>query len=237
MKKETFNPLSDNMKCIDEIILLQYAIDDGIDADDKKRVESHLGHCNACLLRVQESVFIQSRLHEGPDEEVPPELIAQVNRKWEKKEVSTPGGVKSVPRLILQLAAEGIKILQESFLPKDTDVEWKSFAGPAYAFRSSGEKNPEGQELLLTQKVADKDISAALSIRKDGQESVRICILLKTSSLPLPGKRISLQQDGTTVRSKKTDAEGMLVFPEILPGNYMIRIPSDDIEWALDIMI
>jgi hypothetical protein len=216
---------------IDEVSLLNYSLRD-LQPDEEKLIETHLRQCDLCLMKVQEFVFIQSELNSGPDMKVPLELVEKV-QEWEVPDCEE-SSADSIPRLIIRLAADGIKLLKGSVLPKNAEVKW--MAVPQYALRGD-EEDGEESEMIYKESIKEKKISIHIFIRKDTRESLQATILLKEYSNPIQNIRVSLKRDGRIVRSKKTNSEGIAIFTELHSGEYNIQIPSENIEWAVSIVL
>ena len=199
------NPISlppSSAQCLPPETLFAYAR--GIlSTAEERTVESHLPACGVCLYEVKEVMRAAATLTTVTLESVPAALEAQVSAKWE----TTP----SLPRIVIQVAQEGLRLIEKYLTPPLLEVREILTPLPAYRSRSALGLRLDAGEAEITVVAAREQEGVVVKLTLTGAEQKA-----------LGGRRIFLRQRGRAVFSEQTNAQGVLVMPFLAPGNYEV---------------
>jgi hypothetical protein len=225
--------------CPSEQDLLGY-LAHGLSLQETEGIERHLKDCDLCIGHL--SILSKIKMSLGllkEIEPVPQELKDTVLRGWQRGGPEREERVQkeSPLRLAIRIAATGLEILRASIVPQDMELDLVS--SPAFAGNFRSEENASqsvGSEVIVAKKqIVDKDLNVELVIRKESDQQVSLVVKLLKGELPFSDARVSLLKDRLLFHSKKTGSKGDVEFTSIPPGDYVLKIPSELIQWPIEI--
>ncbi|MDD3471292.1 MAG: zf-HC2 domain-containing protein [Syntrophaceae bacterium] len=206
---------------------------------EKERIECHLNDCDACIGRLRLLSKIHASLLPEDMEPVPEELKGGVLQKWQQHEIQREDQTRneSLLRLAIRIVATGLEILSSSIVPSDMEFTRIVSATSGAAFRSVEDAAPfpESEVLVAKKQIIDKDLHIALMIRKESDQLVSLGVKLSKGETPFSDTRVSLLKDRLLFHSKKSGSSGDVEFRNIPPGVYILKIPSELIQWPIEI--
>lgn len=216
--------------CPAELDLYNYAVDSLV-ANRKNLVEKHLMVCDLCLKEVMQFKRIVKSMSQDVNIPVPAELKERVIQLASEKDINEPIQER-VTEFILSLTEKGIKFVKTNFLPEGVEVNISKSAVPAYAFRN--DVNEKDESISIEQKIENIGIKLQIT-RGEGDRSTMNVIIMKDKK-PLKKTRITLYMDNRLLLSRITSNNGNAEFPEIILGNYSIKIPKEDLKMKFRIL-
>lgn len=204
-----------------------------IDEDLKKHIADHLDICDICLIKIRDFAFIESQFEDAePFEKVPRHFMNNVTDALSKRtDVPSIGALQ----LAIQLTKGGLKVLKDTLLPPEASLGVSTGRIPAMVFR--GESETDDSAILLEQALKDRAIKASMVAKRGEGDTANLSIRLMRSEAPISGARVSLKRKELLLESKSTDSAGSVNFAHVSPGRYTIWIPTQKIEWLIDIRI
>lgn len=193
--------------------------------DEKAVIERHLIDCDPCLKEVvhfKRSLRAMSLSENIP---VPTELKEKVILLMSEREKIEPTQ-KKVTEYIISLTERGLKFIKTSLLPEGVEVNIGNNLIPAHAFRK-GMEEKEGS-LSIEQKIENINIKVEF-IRGEGIRASMKVLIIK-DEIPLKKARVTLYMDNRLLLSRNTSNHGKAEFPNIILGDYTIKIPKEDLE-------
>jgi bacterioferritin-associated ferredoxin len=170
---------------------------------EERTVESHVSACGVCLNEVKEVMRATATLTTVTLESVPAELEARIESQWVIK--------SPLPRIVIQVAREGLRLIEKYLTPPLLDVREILAPLPAYRSRSA---------LGLRLDAGETEITV-VAAREQGGVVVKLT-LTGAEQQALGGRRIFLRQRGRAVFSEQTNDEGVLIMPFLAPGHYEV---------------
>jgi anti-sigma factor RsiW len=198
-------------ECLSPEMVIAYA-QHHLSAEDDVKVERHLHTCNACVNEVQGAFRAVSFLSSPQREPVPALLKAQVAALWERSLAQEH--VQPLPRVVIQLAKEGLRLLERYLVSPLLDV--REIRTPIPAYRTG-----EGSSALSLRLDAGETEIAVLAVQQGDGVAVKLT-LLGAAQKELIGRRIFLRQHGRAVFSAQTDQRGELWIPRLAHGTYEV---------------
>lgn len=187
--------------------------------DDLRRAETHLAHCDACLLATREALATMHALTSAPLE-VPASLRARVASQW-------PESSATITRLAIEIGRTGLRLLAQHLALPVLSIEPQLVP---LAVHRAGE---DAAALTIRLAAENGEIRATL-VPEDGAVGVTL-LLLGSEGAPLSGQRLYLRQHGSAIFSARTDASGELRLPRMEPGVYDVACPGIDTTFRLDL--
>lgn len=219
-----------NQECPNDMDLFNYCAG-AIDVDRNSMVEKHLMCCDHCL---KEIMFFKRSLRAmtaGKNISIPEELKEKIVRLAAEKKGKGLISEKAT-EYILSLTERGIKFLRTNLVPEGIEVNISRNLIPAHAFRN----NPEDKEesINIEQKVENIDVRIQIA-RLEGTRSTMNVFIMK-DNIPLKKTRVTLYTDNRILLSRITSNNGNAEFPDIALGDYIIKIPNEEIEMKFRIL-
>lgn len=208
------NPISQSIvstSCLPTETLFAYA-QGMLSPTEERAVEAHLLACGMCLTEVKESMQATAALDTVTMESVPADLRTQVSSQW----VTPP----SLPRLVLQLTREGLRLIEKYLTAPLLDVQEIPAPVPAYRSGSASRTGQSAAALGLRLDAGEAEIAVAV-VREQHGAVVKLT-LIGTEQKALGGRRVFLRQRGRAVFSEQTDDQGVLFMPLLAPGTYEV---------------
>ena len=208
------NPISQSLpsaQCIESEMLFAYA-QGSLSAADERTVDTHVLACGVCLTEVREVMQAAATLATVNLQSVPAELEVRVESQW----VIT----SSLPRLVIQLTQEGLRLIEKYLTAPLLDVQEIFAPLPAYRSRSASGVGRSSPALGLRLDAGEAEISVVAAREQHGV--VVKLTLIGTEQKALGGRRVFLRQHGRAVFSEQTDDQGVLFMPLLAPGTYEV---------------
>jgi len=198
-------------QCPEPEMLFAYA-QGTLSTTEERTVDAHLFRCDVCLTEVREVMRAATTLATVQMESAPAELDQQIASQW----VPPP----TLPRLVLQLTQEGLRLIDKYLTAPLLDVLEIPAPLPAYRSGSASGARQNSTALGLRLNAGETEISVA-AVREQHGVVVKLT-LLGTEQKALGGRRIFLRQRGLAIFSEQTDEQGVLFMPLLAPGTYEV---------------
>ena len=208
------NPLSQSTSptsCLSSETLFAYARG-SLSPTDERTVDAHILACGACLSEVKEVMRAAATLTTVDLQSVPAELDARIESQWVI--------VSALPRLVLQLTREGLRLIDKYVTAPLLDVQEVLIPLPAYRSQSTSDARRSATALGLRLDAGEAEISVA-AVPEQGGVMVKLT-LIGTEQKALGGRRIFLRQGSRAVFSEQTNDQGVLFMPRLAPGTYEV---------------
>jgi anti-sigma factor RsiW len=202
-------------------------------------IERHLKGCDSCIEHLNLLARIHVSLRQQILEPVPEELKDTVFQRWQQ--AATERGERehkqSSFKLVIRLITTGFEILRDSIVPSDVELNLLSSPALAGAFRSAEEVplSAKTEVFVAKKQIADSDFQVKLEMRKESDQLVTVMVTLSKAETPFSDARVSLMKDNLLFHSKKTGSRGDVEFANIPPGQYVLKISSELIQWPIEI--
>ncbi len=187
--------------------------------------EQHVQSCHACLNEVQTAFRITTLLSAPVSKPVPSALKTCAAVSWQSARASLPRTTLS--RVVIQLAEQGLRLLEQNLVAPFFNLQ--EILVPAPAYRS--EEAPTRLDLKL---IAGQHV-VALTVIPDGKGVALTLTLLGPQPESLAGQRVSFNQQGKLILSKKTDRQGLLRVPHLDLGVYEIVCASMEASFEVEL--
>ena len=208
------NPISQSISppsCLPPETLFAYA-QGSLSPTDERTVDAHILACGVCLSEVREVMRAAASVATVQMESVPTGLEAQVESQWVM--------VSALPRLVIQLTREGLRLIDKYLTAPLLDVQEVLIPLPAYRLQSTSDARRSATALGLRLDAGEAEIFVVAVPEQHGV--VVKLTLIGTEQKALGGRRIFLRQRGRAVFSEQTDDQGVLFMPLLAPGLYEV---------------
>lgn len=201
-------------------------------AEEQQHVEGHLQHCNSCLAETQQAFRYTTRLATPERQLVPDSLKNQVlamwqtSHTWRTSETSSPQ-VLSCSRLVIQILQTGLQLVETELMAPLRDVQLNLTRQPIYR------NNQTAAPLSMHMDTGQTAIRAVAN--KEGEGIALRLTLLNPEHQGLSMQRIFLRQHGRSLFSAKTDRQGTLRMPHLVPGTYEVACPGIPAAFQLEL--
>lgn len=198
-------------ECLSPSVIAAY-VQKVLSSEELKKAEKHLHSCDVCLSEVMEAFHISSSLRSARKTSVPSALAARVKASWQNP-AAEPRADK-LSRLVLQLAQKGLQVIEQYVVEPFRDMHIALSPLPAYR---AGE-----EQTLLSLTLTAERATILLSAAPDGKGVGLTLTLYDAHRQVLPGQRVFLRQNGSSIFSARTDKDGVLRIPHLSLGSYEI---------------
>ncbi|HXG19759.1 MAG TPA: zf-HC2 domain-containing protein [Methylomirabilota bacterium] len=184
-------------------------------APEAQQIEQHIQHCETCFTEAKEAARIAVFLKSPQTPPVPISVKTKVFTPWETS--------VSLPRLVLQMTAQGLRLIESYLIPPLLDVQ--EVFTPLATFRggrtSSSAFSGERSSALTLRLQAGEVEMDVLAIPEHDGVAVRLT-LFDAEHTALANRRIFIRQQGRAIFSAQTDEQGGLHVPRLDPGAYEV---------------
>jgi anti-sigma factor RsiW len=189
--------------------------------------EQHVRTCDVCL---RELMLLRNmvRLQEESLLTPPADLVAAARQLIVASSSKPKSLVEKLGALIIQVTPHGLKFLEALALPTHVRLVVGGQLIPAGAFR--GAPGDAGAAALLDIQQTAGELELRVQAFHEEKESVAFHLQLRKQGYPLAHTRVTLARGGRTLHSRLTSASGEVKFQRLVPGEYILRIPQEQIE-------
>ena len=193
--------------------------------EEEARCEQHLFACDICLQEVMGIRGTLAILHREPLLAPPEHLISAVQRQTATPQ--RPSVVETLGTLVLQLTRQGLEFVEALLLPEDVRLAIGGQLVPVGAWRS----RPGGEAVaLLDIQQSVRDLTCSIKVFPEDSSTVQLTLQCTRQGTPLRRRRVSLSKSGSLLASHQTSASGEVVFSRLVPGEYTLRLPQENVE-------
>jgi hypothetical protein len=186
---------------------------------EKERMDDHLRTCDPCLLEAVEARRIATVLEPGRLGPVPEAVKLQAEALWRP----------ALSRVVLRLVQRGLQQVTHSLTAPILNFELE----PTGAMTRSSPAALEHPPLTFRLDAENASVQATTVAARDGLALT--LTFYRSQQEILPGSRVRVQQEGMTVFSAKTDAQGQLHVPYLSPGVYDVTCPELQVVFQLEL--
>jgi hypothetical protein len=150
--------------------------------------------------------------------------------KWIEEEKSVRASAEdkaqSFSRLIIQVAHQGLKLMEQHLVSPFLEVQEVLAPMPAY--------RPGEGSTALHFRINTSETQINATVVQEGERVALNMTFLGAGQEALAGQRVFLRRQGRSVFSAKTDSKGVLRTPRLKPGIYEVVCPGIQTTFQLE---
>jgi hypothetical protein len=227
-KKTLKQKIEAHEKCIFDSILYKY-INNDITTFLKEKVENHLDKCDNCLMRYYYAIRMNNI--KGIQIDAVPEFL-QKQASQIMNTISQDKYLKPLD-LIITISKNGLQIAQ--YIIQEKKLHYKMLLlknEPLMAMRGTHQEDTIYNGILVKKEYAHQNIILTIRMYMKNEILVNLHVELFKNNEPYNQARIYLSKNDVVLFSKTTANEGTAILHDISSGQYVLRIPKEDIQFS-----